>query len=106
MRLSGQAIQPYVNSILDLLRRSLDDDERTETLVKLSVGLIGDLADAFRGGELRDAFMQEWVLNAIKVKGRGYSADTKKTLKWAREVRKTRPISRLFWCLLRYTRRR
>ncbi|KAG8858970.1 karyopherin beta [Tulasnella sp. 330] len=82
----GHAIKPYVPSIMELLQRSLTDEERTETLVKLSVGLIGDLADAFRAGELRDSLMQEWILNALKIKGRGYSADTKKTLKWAKEM--------------------
>jgi len=82
----GHAIQPYVPAMIDLIRRSLSDDERTESLVKLAVGLLGDLADAFRSGELRELLIQEWVLNALKIKGRGYSPDTKKTLKWARDM--------------------
>ncbi|KAG8905172.1 karyopherin beta [Tulasnella sp. 403] len=82
----GTMILPWVPTILELLQRALTDEEKTETLVKLSVGLIGDLADTFRGGELREALMQEWVINSWKIKGRGYSADTKKTLKWAKEM--------------------
>jgi len=82
----GNVILPYVPSIFDLLQRTLADEDKTEPLVRLSVGLMGDLADTFRGGELREALMQEWVVNSLKIKGRGYSTDTKKTLKWAKEM--------------------
>lgn len=77
---------PYVPTILELLHRTLTDEDKPETLVRLAVGLIGDLADTFRNGQLRDALTQEWIVNAFKVKGRGYSIETKKTIKWAREV--------------------
>ncbi|KAG9014671.1 karyopherin beta [Tulasnella sp. 427] len=87
LKAGGKAdvVLPYVPSILDLLHRTLTDEDRTESLVKLGVGLIGDLADAYRNGEIRDALLQEWILNSFKFKGRGYSPDTKKTLKWAKE---------------------
>ncbi len=83
---SGNVILPYTPAIFDLLKRTLIDEEKTESLVKLSVGLLGDLADTFRGGELREALMQDWVVNSFKFKGRGYQNDTKRTLKWAKEV--------------------
>lgn len=87
LKAGGKAdvVLPYVPSILDLLQRTLTDEDRTEALVKLGVGLIGDLADGYRNGELRQALLQEWILNSFKFKGRGYSPDTKKTLKWAKE---------------------
>lgn len=87
LKASGKAdvVLPYVPSILDLLHRTLTDEDRTEALVKLGVGLIGDLADAYRNGEIREALLQEWIVNSFKFKGRGYSPDTKKTLKWAKE---------------------
>ncbi|KAG8915424.1 karyopherin beta, partial [Tulasnella sp. 417] len=78
-------ILPYIPSILDLLHRTLTDEDRTEALVKLGVGLIGDLADGYRNGEIRETLLQEWIVNSFKFKGRGYSPDTKKTLKWAKE---------------------
>lgn len=83
---TADVVLAYVPSILDLLHRTLTDEDRTEALVKLGVGLIGDLADGYRNGEIRDALLQEWIVNSFKFKGRGYSPDTKKTLKWAKEV--------------------
>ncbi|KAG8984512.1 karyopherin beta [Tulasnella sp. 427] len=63
LKAGGKAdvVLPYVPSIFDLLHRTLIDEDRTESLRlgKLGVGLIGDLADAYRNGEIRDALLQE-----------------------------------------------
>lgn len=50
------------------------------------MGLIGDLAEAFPNGQLRDQLLSEWVVTSLKSKVRGSSPEAKKTVKWAREV--------------------
>lgn len=52
------------------------------------MGLIGDLADAFPGGELREQLLTEWIINnLLKGKPRLTTTEAKRTLKWAKEVR-------------------
>lgn len=72
-------------NILELIQRCLSDDERTEPLVKLAFGLIGDLADCFPNGEIKGYLLQEWIANELRNK-RGLSAEAKKTMRWAKEV--------------------
>ena len=76
---------PHVQAILELVQRSLADEERSDNSVKLSLGLIGDLADAFPAGQIKQHLLSEWVAQALRSKGR-FSAEAKKTLRWAREV--------------------
>jgi len=82
----GQLLLPYVPSILDLLHRTLADEDRSEAVLKLGVGLIGDLAETFPNGELRDLLLSEWIVTALKAKHRWTSPDTKRVLKWAKEM--------------------
>lgn len=76
---------PYVPSIFELIQRSLTDDEKPETVVKLALGLIGDLADTFSNGQLKQVLLADWVALALRNKSR-LSPDAKKTLRWAKEV--------------------
>jgi importin subunit beta-1 len=76
---------PHAQSILDLIQRCLSDDERTDTLVKLAFGLIGDLADSFPNGQLKQLLLQEWIASELRNK-RGLSAEAKKTMRWAKEM--------------------
>lgn len=71
--------------MMDLIRRTLEDDEKTETALKLSIGLIGDLADTFPNGQIKEFLLTDWVAIALKNKSR-VSAETKRTMRWAREV--------------------
>jgi importin subunit beta-1 len=83
----GQLLLPYVPSVLDLIHRTLMDEDRTENVFKLSMGLIGDIADTFPNGEISQHLLSDWIVGQlIKAKGRGQSAETKRTMKWAREV--------------------
>jgi importin subunit beta-1 len=77
---------PYVPSILEVIQRCLGDEERTEILIKLCIGLVGDLADCFPGGEIKQLLLADWIALELRQKGR-LPAETKKTIKWAREVR-------------------
>ena len=76
---------PYIPSILELVQRCLVDSERTESTIKLSIGLVGDLADAFPNGQIKQLLLADWLANELRMKGR-MQAETKRTLRWAREV--------------------
>ena len=75
----------HVQSMLELVQRCLADEDRSDSVVKLALGLVGDLADTFPNGEIKQLLLAEWLGQALKSKAR-LSADTKKTLRWAREV--------------------
>lgn len=76
---------PYVQNILELVQRCLSDSERTDSSVRLALGLVGDLADSFSDGQIKQLLLQEWLASELRQKGR-MPAETKKTLRWAREV--------------------
>ncbi|TDL26856.1 ARM repeat-containing protein [Rickenella mellea] len=76
---------PHVPSILELIQRSLADEDRPESVVKLCLGLVGDLADAFPGGQIKQYLLAEWLASALRSKAR-LSSDAKQTLRWAREM--------------------
>jgi len=76
---------PHSQYILELVQRCLADDERTEAVVKLAYGLLGDLADCFPNGEIKQLLLSEWIASELRTKLR-MPSETKKTLRWAREV--------------------
>lgn len=80
-----QLLLPHSSNILELVQRCLGDDDRSETTVKLCFGLLGDLADAFPDGRLKQLLLAEWIASDLRNK-RGMTAETKKTMRWAREM--------------------
>ncbi|RYO89475.1 hypothetical protein DL766_007623 [Monosporascus sp. MC13-8B] len=89
MKLGGktQALQPYVQAIFHLLNLIANDMNRSEPLMRSTMGVIGDLADAFPNGELADAFRQDWLNVMIKETktNREFQSRTIETARWARE---------------------
>ncbi|KAI0400407.1 armadillo-type protein [Xylaria palmicola] len=89
MKISGktQALQSYVQSIFQLLNIIAQDMNRSESLMRSAMGVIGDLADAYPNGELSDAFRQEWLSAMIKEtrSNREFQSRTIDTARWARE---------------------
>ena len=77
---------PHIPPILELVQRALADSERQDSTVKLAVGIIGDLADAFPNGEIKQYLLVEWIAAELRAKHRGAS-EVKRTVRWAREVR-------------------
>lgn len=71
--------------MMDLIRRTLEDEEKTEASIKLSIGLIGDLADTYPTGQIKEYLLSDWVAVALKTKSR-LNPETRKTVRWAREV--------------------
>ncbi|KAG7087450.1 hypothetical protein E1B28_013416 [Marasmius oreades] len=76
---------PYAQSILELIQRCLADEERSDSLAKLCYGLLGDLADTYPDGRIKQLLLQNWVASELKSRVR-MSADAKKTMRWAREM--------------------
>ncbi|RXW25205.1 hypothetical protein EST38_g723 [Candolleomyces aberdarensis] len=76
---------PHVPSILDLVQRCLGEEERLDSLLRLSYGLLGDLADCYPNGQIKQYFLQQWVVSELRTKQR-MVPETKKTLRWAREM--------------------
>jgi hypothetical protein len=76
---------PHAQNILDLVYRSFEDDQRPESVSRLGYGLIGDLAETFQG-QIKNLLLAEWIALELRARHR-YPGDTKKTMRWAREVR-------------------
>ncbi|KAJ7712485.1 armadillo-type protein [Mycena metata] len=77
---------PYVDSILELIHRCSLDEERTDAQMKLSFGLIGDLAEALQGSpQMKQTLLKPWIAQELRTKHR-MPQETNKTRRWAREM--------------------
>lgn len=85
MLVAVQLLLPHVQSILELIQRCLSDDERTEAMAKSAFGLLGDLADSFPNGQIKQLLLQEWIATELRNR-RGMTSEVKKTMRWAKEV--------------------
>ncbi|KAG6812910.1 hypothetical protein H0H92_015462 [Tricholoma furcatifolium] len=83
-----EILLPYVPEVLVLLQRCLADEERTDSLVRLAYGLLGDLADSYPGGQIKPLLLNAWIASELRSKQR-MPPETKKTMRWAREMVKT-----------------
>ena len=54
--------------------------------MKACYGLLGDLAEAFRNGQIKDLLLAEWIAAELRQKGR-MSGEVRRNLRYAREVR-------------------
>lgn len=78
---------PHAPNILELIQRCLGaEDDWSESTARMCIGLLGDLSDCFPNGELKQLLLAEWIASELRNK-RGLSKETKKTIRWAREVR-------------------
>ncbi|THH30317.1 hypothetical protein EUX98_g3876 [Antrodiella citrinella] len=75
----------YVPNILELIQRCLADTEKTDAVHKASIGLIGDLADTFPEGQIKQYLLAEWISAELRMKQRA-SGEVRKTIRWTREV--------------------
>ncbi|KAM5348791.1 hypothetical protein ACJ41O_008614 [Fusarium nematophilum] len=82
-----QALQQYVSAIFQLLNLIANDMNRSESLMRAAMGVIGDLADAYPNGELVDGFRSDWLTAMIKETktNREFQPRTIETARWARE---------------------
>lgn len=84
----AEVLLNHVNSIFTFLHLCLTDQDRTEHILKSSIGLIGDLAEAFPNGQLREALNSAWITDILKQGRTKHSGgpETRKVAKWAKEV--------------------
>lgn len=80
-------LRPHVESIFQLLHSIYEDPHRGEGLSRSSLGVIGDLADAFPNGEFAEYFRADWITQFIREvrSERQLSERTINTARWARE---------------------
>ncbi|KAF4301258.1 HEAT domain-containing protein [Botryosphaeria dothidea] len=78
---------PYVEAIFSLLHTIHTDANRTEALMRSSMGVIGDLADTFPNGEFAELFRSEWIMAMARETkaNKDFSPRTIDTARWARE---------------------
>jgi len=105
MKLSSKTtlLQPFVESIFALLNTVWTDPNKSDALMRSSMGVIGyvcfhnlfmpftnkssDLADAFPNGEFQTIYRSEWLTAMIKDtrSNREFQSRTIETARWARE---------------------
>ncbi|KJX95888.1 importin subunit beta-1 like protein [Zymoseptoria brevis] len=89
LRASGkqQLLQPYVESIFQLLQSVYADPNRTEALLRSSMGVVGDVSEAFPNGEFSQHFCEEWLTSMARETraNKDFSQRTQDTARWARE---------------------
>lgn len=90
-------VQPFVTQIFSLLHQIYNDQNRSEALLRSSMGVLGDLSDAFPNGECADFYRQDWVAAMVKEtrQNQEFSKRTIETARWAREQVK-RQTGKLF----------
>lgn len=85
-------LQPYIESIIQFLHQVYLDNTvlKSESTVRSTVGLLGDVASMYPPGSLRNYYSQDWVMDFIKRArtDRSYSSNTRDTARWAREQQK------------------
>ncbi|KAJ7085208.1 hypothetical protein B0H15DRAFT_988759 [Mycena belliarum] len=60
---------PYVESILELVHRCYVDEEQTDAQMKLSFGLIGDLAESLAGSpQMKQMLLKPWIAQELQTK--------------------------------------
>ncbi|KAF9887041.1 karyopherin beta [Aspergillus nanangensis] len=80
-------LQPFVESIFQLLHLISQDGTRSEGLMRSAMGVLGDLADAFPNGEFAAFFSNDWVTSLVRDtrSNRDFSPRTIDTARWTRE---------------------
>ncbi|CAE6435242.1 unnamed protein product, partial [Rhizoctonia solani] len=81
----SEPLLPYVQTMLGLCARALSDEERPDTIVRAAFGLIGDLADLYSKGQIKQLLTEAWLTSALQQKPKGAPQETKRVLKYARE---------------------
>jgi len=78
----------YIEQIFNFLGMTWNDPDRSEIIVRSMIGLIGDLAEAFQGGQIKQWFAVEFVAAALKEgrTNRSLPNGTREVTRWAKEM--------------------
>jgi importin subunit beta-1 len=86
------AIIPYVEQIFNLLQIISSESSliMSESVSRAAVGLIGDVAQLFPDGRIKEVYKQDWITQFIKKTkaNQQFSQTTHDTARWAREQQK------------------
>lgn len=74
----------YLPSIIDFLRRSTEDSNRSGEVLKSAIGLLGDLGQAF-GNKVLPVYNMPFVASLIQ-EGSQNGSDTQDVAEWAQSV--------------------
>ncbi|KAG0197142.1 karyopherin beta [Mortierella sp. GBA30] len=79
---------PHLPHMFQFMNTTYNDSEKTESLLTSTIGLLGDLAETFPGGEIKQYLLADWVQKCLKEgrSGRQNSNKTKEVARWAREM--------------------
>jgi len=79
---------PYASIVFQFLHTAMTDQDRTEVIMRSSIGLLGDLAEAFPDGRLKSPLSGEWISEALKIARTRYpaSSEMRKVAKWSKEM--------------------
>ncbi|KAI9042171.1 karyopherin beta [Aspergillus affinis] len=80
-------LQPFVETIFQLLHLISQDSGRSEGLMRASMGVIGDLADAYPNGEFAAFFRNDWINSLVTEtrRNKDFGPRTIETARWTRE---------------------
>ncbi|KAG0300028.1 karyopherin beta [Dissophora globulifera] len=79
---------PHVPHVFEFLNTVYNDPERSDNVLRSMIGLIGDLADSFPGGEIKQFLLADWISQCLKEgrSSRQNSVTTKEVARWAKEM--------------------
>ncbi|KAH3903043.1 probable Importin subunit beta-1 [Saccharomycodes ludwigii] len=87
-----KALFPYVGTIFQFLQYLAEEPALNvvDSTARAAVGLIGDIAAMFPGGEIKQFYGQPWVDEFIKNtrSNKNFKQSTRDTAKWSREQQK------------------
>jgi importin subunit beta-1 len=86
-QLTANLLQPFIDSIFGLLHTVYQDPNRTEALLRSSMGVIGDISEAFPNGEYSTYFRNDWLTSMCRETraNKDFADRTQETARWARE---------------------
>jgi importin subunit beta-1 len=81
-------INDQLMSIFQFMQFCTEDADRSEGVGRTVAGLLGDIAQAYPPGELRQIYQAPWVEKLIKElrQNRQHMAATRETARWAKEM--------------------
>ncbi|CAG8581787.1 354_t:CDS:10, partial [Dentiscutata heterogama] len=77
----------YIDQIFNFMNMTWNDQEKTEIIIRSMIGLIGDLAEAFPNGQIKQWFQYDCVTQVLREgrSNRNLPAGTREVTRWAKE---------------------
>lgn len=79
-----EVVAPYIETIMDLLRR-LDDKNKSSEVLKTAVGVLGDLGQTF-GKRMHNLYLQPYVSSLVQQALVDDEDDVKQVADWAQQM--------------------